>query len=455
MSRFAAVGTLLSKVRRLGRGEDGGTFIFVAFAAPVFMGGLMLAVDTGTWYMEKRKTQQMADAASLGAVRTIKYGGTVAQGQTVALNDAKRNGYVVQTGNSLVVNSPPLTGAYAGNTLAVEVTVSRELPLFFSKYLFSTGKTVSARSVAYVPTVLGKNLEVAMMLDVSSSMNGNTEVAGTTKLEAMQDAAKALIDTVIQSSQSPYTSRVALVPYSTAVNVGTDSVGGVTYFKKATNKDITGSWTSVVERSGSAQFTDDAPTTNKYFGDFKTKKSSAMGAYSWYVQSMSSNSPASGSKIRPLSTDKDSLKTTINGFTGSGTTAGHLGTAWTWYLLSPNWSSIWTGTSLPNAYGTGTTKAVILLSDFDLNSYYVSGYTSSQQTATLCTNMKAAGLTIYTVGYNVDTSIQAAVDLWNNCASDSSKVYSANTVSQLLAAFQSIAAATVTGALADDIRLAE
>jgi hypothetical protein len=123
--------------------------------------------------------------------------------------------------------------------------------------------------------------------------------------------------------------------------------------------------------------------------------------------------------------------------------------------MSPNWSSIWTGTAAPGAYGTGTHKAVILLSDFDMNSYYVSGSNASQQTQTLCTNMKTAGITIYTVGYNVNTSDQTSVDLWNNCATDSGKVYSANTVSQLLAAFQSIAAATVTGALADDIRLAE
>ncbi len=455
MSRTAVAETLLSRVCRLGRREDGGTFILVAFAAPVLVGGLMLAVDTGTWYMEKRKTQQMADAASLGAVRTIKYGGTVAQSQAVALNDAKRNGYVVQSGHSLTVNSPPLTGTYAGNDRAVEVTVARQLPLFFSKYLYSTGKTVSARSVAHVPAVLGKNLEVAMMLDVSQSMNGNTDVAGTTKMEAMQDAAKSLIDTVIQSTQTPYTSRVGLVPYSSAVNVGTGSVGGVTIFKKVTNFNITGSWTSVVERSGSAQFTDDAPTTNKYFGEFRTKKNSAMGDFAWYVQGMSSNTPSSGAKVRSLSTDKDSLKSTINSFAASGTTAGHVGTAWSWYLLSPNWSSIWTGTSLPNAYGTGTTKAVVLLSDFDMNSYYVSGSNSSQQTQTLCTNMKNAGIVIYTVGYNVDTTIPAAVDLWNNCASDPSKVYSANTVSQLLAAFQSIAAATITSALADDIRLAE
>jgi hypothetical protein len=69
--------------------------------------------------------------------------------------------------------------------------------------------------------------------------------------------------------------------------------------------------------------------------------------------------------------------------------------------------------------------------------------------------MKAAGITIYTVGYNVDPNIPAAVELWNGCASDPDKVYSANSVSELLAAFQAIAQATVTGALTTEIRLGE
>ena len=42
--------------------------------------------------------------------------------------------------------------------------------------------------MAYKPAILGKNLEVAMMLDVSGSMRYDTEVPGVTKLKAMQDA---------------------------------------------------------------------------------------------------------------------------------------------------------------------------------------------------------------------------------------------------------------------------
>ncbi|TWT10220.1 pilus assembly protein [Reyranella sp. CPCC 100927] len=449
-----AVTKLRSTIRGLRHAREGTTLIIVAVAAPVVIGGVALAVDTGIWYMEKRKTQQMADAATIGAVRIIKDGGSVATARQVALNDAKRNGYAEATGNSFVLNSPVLSGPYAGQANTVEVIISRKLPRFFHP----AAATVGARSVAYKPVVLGKNLEVALMLDVSGSMNGDTEVPNVTKLKAMQDAAKALVDTVVQNQQTPYTSRVALVPYSSAVNVGSDSVGNTTLFKAVTNKDIptttsgwwpwttTIQWTSVVERSGTAQYTDDLPTTGKWLGDFYSHRN-------WNVNT---NQPSSSSRIRSLSTDKESLKATIGGLTAGGSTAGHLGTAWTWYLLSPKWSSVWTGGSAPNAYNpANTNKAVVLLSDFDMNTYYAGSDSSAVQTRKLCTAMKNAGIVIFTVGYKVPANNSTANDLWNNCASDANKVFSADTVSELLAAFKAIAQATLNGALNDDISLGE
>jgi len=443
-----ACAKLQSTIGGLKSAREGTTMLIAAVAFPVVIGGVALAVDTGVWYMEKRKTQQMADAATIGAVRIIKDGGTVATARQVALNDAKHNGYTEAAGNSFTLNSPVLSGPYAGQPNTVEVIISRKLPKFF----YHVAATVGARSVAYKPVVLGKNLEVAMMLDVSSSMSGSTEVHGVTKLEAMQDAAKALIDTAVQSQQAPYTSRVALVPYSTAMNVGS------TYFAAVTGASASGSWTSVVERTGTAQYTDAAPA-GKWFGSFKNMKQYAKddsGSPLWSVRDASSNTPSSASRIRPLSSDKQSLKTAVANLTTSGRTAGHLGTAWSWYVLSPNWSTVWTGGSAPNAYNpVGTYKAVVLMSDFEMNTYYAGSDNSSVQTKKLCTAMKEAGITVYTVGYKVPANNATATDLWNNCATDANKVFSANTVSELLAAFKAIAQATLNGALNDDIRLGE
>src|SRR5262249_34890230 len=57
------------------------------------------------------------------------------------------------------------------------------------------------------------NLEVALALDITGSMAG-------TRIADLKIAAKDLIDLVVQDSQSPTYSKVALIPYSNAVNVG-------------------------------------------------------------------------------------------------------------------------------------------------------------------------------------------------------------------------------------------
>ncbi len=59
----------------------------------------------------------------------------------------------------------------------------------------------------------GSNLEVALVLDVTQSM-------ARTKINALKSAAKEFVDLVVADSQTPFYSKVALVPYSSAVNVG-------------------------------------------------------------------------------------------------------------------------------------------------------------------------------------------------------------------------------------------
>jgi Flp pilus assembly protein TadG len=446
---------LMARVNALWSNQSGGTTILMAAAVPVIVGGLGVGVDTSLWYMEKRRVQQQADAAALGTARMLASGQTAVDARAGGTRDAERNGYTAVTGASITINTPPTSGAYAGKTGAAEAIVVRQLPSLFSGYLLgSASRTVRARSVGYTPPVQKKNLEVALVLDVSGSMNGSTETPGVTKMQAQQDAAKQLIDIAIQANQSVYTSRVALAPFSSSVNVGS------AYFTTATNKTLSGSWSGVVERSGAYKFTDDPPNaTYKYFGDFKTKRSGAMGNYASYVQGLNSQTPGAANVIRPLSSDKANLETAVDGLTAAGTTAAHLGLAWAWYMVSPKWDAIFTGANLPNAYNTTNTyKAIVVLSDFDFNSYYVSGNgTANYQFEQLCTQIKNSGVKIFTIGYNVASSSDDTRRI--NCASPTegsqSYTFTTTTAAGLLEAFQAIAAATVGGASEATLRIVE
>ena len=111
----------------------------------------------------------------------------------------------------------------------------------------------------------GSNLEVSLMLDTTGSMSGQ-------KIEDLKLAAKDLIDIAVWADQSQYTSKIALAPFSSRVNVGAyiDKISDVQTKRTFSGTELTGI-TCVTERTGPEAFTDAQPvganTLSAYRGD--------------------------------------------------------------------------------------------------------------------------------------------------------------------------------------------
>ena len=157
-----------------------------------------------------------------------------------------------------------------------------------------------------------------------------------------------------------------------------------------------------------------------------------------------SGNNCSGAEILPMTSDKNpcSRRRSISYWT-NGSTAGHLGTAFAWYLLSPQWASIWPAASQPVAYNSGTTaKVAILMTDGEYNTVggrlqRLERCPSQNLPKITCAAMKAQGIRVYTVGFqlrqaNATSTLQA-------CASDRNKFYAAEDADALRLAFQAIA----------------
>lgn len=175
-----------------------------------------------------------------------------------------------------------------------------------------------------------------------------------------------------------------------------------------------------------------------------------------------SGNPCASAEIMPLSSDKTALKARIGSLTHAGSTAGQIGLAWGWYMVSPEWKALWTDKSEPAAYSKPQLlKVVILMTDGAFNSPYCKGVIAKNatsgsgsdddhnecdatngdpftQAATMCTNMKAKGIIIYTVGFNVGSET-AVKNLMNNCATSPEYVYMPNGGAELKVAFRAIA----------------
>lgn len=190
---------------------------------------------------------------------------------------------------------------------------------------------------------------------------------------------------------------------------------------------------------------------------------SPLGSPVGRVYDGGSGNPCASKPIIPLSTDKDLLKARIDALDDAGSTAGQIGVAWGWYMISPEWGPIWNdAASAPAPYSKAhTLKVVVLMTDGAFNSPYCKGVIAKNagsgsgsasdhincnasngdpfdQAEALCTAMKSKKVIVYTVAFNV-SSDRNITDLMKNCATSPDFAYRPDTGAELKVAFKAIA----------------
>ncbi|MEQ9504924.1 MAG: ubiquitin-activating E1 FCCH domain-containing protein [Hyphomonas sp.] len=167
------------------------------------------------------------------------------------------------------------------------------------------------------------------------------------------------------------------------------------------------------------------------------------------------------SEIIPLTSDRDTLIDAIDDLEIGGSTAGHMGAAWGFYTLSPNFGSLFPAANRPAAFGRPKLyKFAVFMTDGDFNSSFCqgvlsrtstsgSGSTSDQincdsengnsfsQAGSYCTAMKQAGVKVYTVGFEVPSS-GALRDAVTNCASSPQYAHFPSGSEELISVFNQI-----------------
>jgi Flp pilus assembly protein TadG len=270
-----------------------------------------------------------------------------------------------------------------------------------------------------------KKIELSLVLDITGSMANNG------KIEGLRTAAQDLIDTLFAANPNPGAIKVSLVPYSASVNAGT-------YWSAATGKFFFPFGdTCVVERPGSNMTTDAPPSFGGYVG------TSSVALNPAYV--------CPKPTVEPLTdlwdfTTREAFKSRIAALTPFGGTAGHIGLAWGWYTLSPNWAPFWPALQKPRPSSPDVIKAVIFMTDGDFNTSYVppsinsldvnATASSGNQTLDLCSAMKTGQneIKIYSIGFQAPPGAEAML---RTCSGDSNFFDAANT-SELISAFREI-----------------
>lgn len=446
---------LLSKLRlpsflaKLARDTRGVSAVAFAISFAVLTPMALSVFDVYQSTEQRGKLQDALDAAALYAAKSTA---TDTPGVSVIGTKALNANLQLIHGATLTSSNFTLVSTAGDNKVVAQAQVA--LPAFAPLAFTHQPVTVNAEV-----TRPGNNLEVALVLDTTGSMGG-------TRIANLKTAANQLIDLVVSDQQSPYYSKVAIVPYSSSVNPGA-------YVNTVRGTAAAGTGINVVGQAN-MQFTNQSGSSKTFaVGSCVSERPGAQaftdasysGAKVGWVYTNGSENACIGAAIKPLSSDKTALKATIASLAAANSTAGQIGLAWGWYMVSPNWASLVPADSQPAAYGTPhLLKVVILMTDGAFNTAYCkgviakdagsgSGSTSNHincnatngnafaQAASLCANMKAApnNVIVYSVGFDVgsDASAQAVLA---NCATDAAHVYfPADDGTSLSVAFQAIA----------------
>ncbi|MBU2583390.1 MAG: VWA domain-containing protein [Alphaproteobacteria bacterium] len=427
-----------------------------------------LSVDMARWLSARSTTIAAVDAAVLAGARHLQVNGRDADAATLAAQTY----YEANVANRAPLNKDTITFKVVDAGTAITAEGTAILDTTFIKIagiktlpLLKLSGSEHSKAVLAVNGNAEFSIEVSLMLDVTETMcSGSASSCATgEKIDALKEAAKDLINVVVWDSQGAHTSRVAIVPFSEAVNIGTLDTSIVLpgpVSKKLRNAEGSNvRWykapACVAERFGPNAFNDAAPAFTDRLTPVYTKDGQCR--------------PGSDNAVLPLTSDKSVLNNKIDGLKAYGLSGGHIGTAWAWYLLSPEWGNVLPAHGRPLSYALMSQrsssgrpllqKVAILMTDGGYNNQHCdtgqadrsstaalaskggcesANSRSEDQAQRLCAAMKSSGVTIYTVGFQLQSggSPQETLAL---CATSRDHMFVADTASELKQSFRNIA----------------
>lgn len=440
--------------------RDGSVALMFALSLLPIMACVGMGVDLAVAYAAKTRMSYALDAAALAVGSS---NGTAAQMQQVAQKFFNAN-FPAGT----LTASPTVTVTVNGNTITA--SASGSVATSFMSVAGVNSIAISANSVV-MRQISG--LELAMVLDNTGSMVTNNNI------QAVRDSAQLLTDILFGGiAVHPYL-KIALVPYSAAVNPGSVAPSLITTNDAYDPTNPLGWKGCVIERAGADGIGDTTPATWMRYNwlpavDNNYSLTNAATVLTGQSYGNSATGPNLGcpTPITPLTNVYADLVPAIAAMQAwsRGGTLGDIGMAWGLRVLSPDWPF---SQGLP--YGTANwTKAVILMTDGDNQFYKLTGtsggntvnnavnsdYTGygrldelgrmgttnvatakttiDNRLSSVCAAMKAKGITIYTITFTSGIN-SATKAIYSNCASDPSKYFDSPTQTDLKSSFQAIA----------------
>ncbi|WP_035590810.1 TadE/TadG family type IV pilus assembly protein [Hyphomonas neptunium] len=495
----------VTRLPALRSAEGGNVAMITAFVIPCILALTGIAIDLQNTVRQKSKVQAALDSAVLAGALGRQAGNTAAE----TTLDVQTYALALFTDQGGGLDCDPVAVTFDETNLDILGTVRCRQPTYLSSLIghdeleFNVASTstygVGKLDVAFIFDVSGSmnsynrlaQLKTAAVAAVDELLPDSRERDGTVRLaiasynHSLNAGAYigAVTETVTLSADGSNSTALSRYnSHNTKRMIDQDSGKRFFYYQSGTcsswncGKYSSWSWDTkrrffddtgladacVYERTGTQAATDAAPGSGAWIGAGNPRWSFYAGSSSKYdgwqnVENQNATGYGVGayegrhgtcmpSGPVPLTEDKTVLKDHVNALVAEGGTAGHLGIAWGWYLVSPEWAAIWPEASEPLPYRQPqTSKAVILMTDGDFNiEHPTASRDSFRQSMDLCDGMKASSrrIQIYTVGFQVPSSVQRTGDgrtILEYCATSPSHAFSADSGEELIEVYRSIA----------------
>lgn len=410
------------------RDRRGNVAPMMAMLAVPLIGSVGVAIDYSQANAARTAFQTALDATALAMSKT-------AATQSAADLQAAASNYFNALFTSTQARDIAVTASYtgtAGSKLALNATATLK-----TNVLGILGYGDIDIAAAATSTWGETRLRVALVLDNTGSMSSSG------KMTALKTASQNLLTQLKNAALEPEDVYVSIVPFSKDVNVGADkydqnwinwtlwearngTCSNTNYKSKSSCENNGKVWTPAAHDTWNGCVTDRDQ-------NYDTTNDVPIAGGTLYPAEQYQSCPV---PVMELSNDWTLLSAKIDAMAPAGNTNQAIGLQMGWQTLT---ASPFTIPAYDSNYQYN--QVIILLTD-GLNTedrWYTSQSSINARQQKTCDNIKAAGITLYTV--QVNTGSDPTSTLLQNCASTSSKFFLLKSADQMITTFNQIGTA--------------
>ena len=429
-------------LQRFGRAREGNVAIIFALATLPIIASVGAAVDYSRANAVKADMQAALDSTALMLSKE-------AASDTVDGLQAKALTYFKAIFNPHGAENVAVSASYSttnGSTLVLNGSV--DVPTDFMQAFGYDTVTIHGSSTAQWGT---NRLRVALVLDNTGSMSSSG------KMDALKTATTNLLSQLKSAVTTAGDVYVSIVPFVKDVSLGAanyqsnwidwtewDASNGscsgysnYPYWGSPRNKSsclaYNGTWTPKSHQNWNGCVVDRGDTNGPNIGDYDTNMIAPTTSISatLYAAEQYSYCPQAA---RGLSDDWDAMNTLVSNMQPAGNTNQAIGLQLGWLTLTGGGPF-----DVPTESTNYTYQKVIILLTDGLNTqdrWYNNQSDIDARQEMTCNNIKAAGVTLYTI--QVNTSGDPTSTLLQNCASSPDKFFLLTSADQIVTTFNAI-----------------